>query len=208
MTALPRDRPSPGPVYGDPHRPLFLDDPQPWPNEAMFPFARTGWTLWKTRYGWCAQKRNKLVLPGRIMHALRRRLWESQGGACAYCGVMTIFQYPFGFEDRPIWGIERSRTSRDEWRFATIEHRLPLSRGGTWKRYNLCIACKRCDGAKLDNTDEEFTSLLAAHPLNEPRAINRLTNASKKLSDKRRRDEAKARAAAEALLEATSTSQI
>jgi hypothetical protein len=35
-------------------------------------------------------------------------------------------------------------------RQATIDHRTPLTRGGTWALDNLVIACERCNGEKAD----------------------------------------------------------
>jgi 5-methylcytosine-specific restriction endonuclease McrA len=44
-------------------------------------------------------------------------------------------------------------------RLATIDHKIPLSRGGSWKRYNLTCACKRCNELKGNMTAEEFLGM-------------------------------------------------
>jgi 5-methylcytosine-specific restriction endonuclease McrA len=44
-------------------------------------------------------------------------------------------------------------------RLATIDHKIPLSHGGSWKRYNLTCACKRCNELKGPMTAEEFLAL-------------------------------------------------
>ena len=151
------------PVYADPHRPLWLDDPQPWPNEAMYPFARGGFSLWKTSAGWMALKGTKLVMPSSIVHRLRSRMWLEQGGLCAYCQRPTVLEFPEEPREQT-WGIAPSIRPECRANFATIEHRTPLSRGGTWKRNNLCIACAQCDGLKLDCTAEEFIPILRKFP--------------------------------------------
>lgn len=38
----------------------------------------------------------------------------------------------------------------------TLEHRIPLSRGGTHNYNNLAIACKKCNFTKNDKTEQEF----------------------------------------------------
>lgn len=38
----------------------------------------------------------------------------------------------------------------------TLEHKIPLSRGGTNEYNNLAIACRHCNSSKQDLTEEEF----------------------------------------------------
>lgn len=43
---------------------------------------------------------------------------------------------------------------------AQIEHRIPLSRGGTNERYNIAPACDRCNARKGIRTEKEYRELL------------------------------------------------
>jgi HNH endonuclease len=43
--------------------------------------------------------------------------------------------------------------------FATVEHRIPLSRGGLDVRDNVSIACRRCNSEKGSLTYDEFMSV-------------------------------------------------
>lgn len=43
---------------------------------------------------------------------------------------------------------------------ATLEHKQPLSRGGTNAKENLAIACKKCNYSKNNKTEEEFRGYL------------------------------------------------
>lgn len=79
-----------------------------------------------------------------ITYTLRRRirdeLAEQVCWKCVYCGC----------------GVYPRAHRKKGGDLATIDHRLPLSRGGTWDRSNLCIACRDCNGAKGNLTAEEF----------------------------------------------------
>ena len=46
---------------------------------------------------------------------------------------------------------------------ATLEHKQPISRGGTNNKDNLAIACKRCNYQKCNKTVEEFKDFLRKH---------------------------------------------
>lgn len=62
----------------------------------------------------------------------RVELHESQGGRCAYCGRGMM---PVG-------------TASGAWSEATIDHVVPLSRGGLDSAENVVMACLRCNVAK------------------------------------------------------------
>jgi 5-methylcytosine-specific restriction endonuclease McrA len=61
-----------------------------------------------------------------IRAALKRSILRGQGGRCTYC--------------------RRPLKARD----GTFDHVRPLSRGGTWERSNLVIACRGCNHLKDD----------------------------------------------------------
>jgi hypothetical protein len=87
---------------------------------------------------------HKLMQLGYSVFAkVRRRLAEDAGWRCTYCGVEVIIGAAGGAQ------------------LATIEHKIPLSRGGTWKRGNLTCACYGCNNRKGNLTVEEFMALSA-----------------------------------------------
>lgn len=60
---------------------------------------------------------------------LRKRMWKAQKGLCHLCGeVMAI-----------------SKTRSDEDSYATFDHLLPRSKGGTGAQENIKLAHKRCN---------------------------------------------------------------
>lgn len=84
-------------------------------------------------------KRSMLIEMGYSVFAkVRARLASDCNNVCSYCGVDVVIGNPGGR------------------RLATIDHKTPLSRGGSWKRYNLTCACKACNSEKGSMTAEEF----------------------------------------------------
>jgi len=67
-------------------------------------------------------------------HIWLGRHFERQNGRCAYCGI-PMFQSP-----------DRGRKPRD--RRATLDHVLPLARGGADSEANTVAACLACNNAK------------------------------------------------------------
>lgn len=78
-----------------------------------------------------------------VFDKVRRRIAEDFGWRCQYCGRQVRV------------GLNAGRD------LATIDHKTPLSRGGTWKRFNLTCACKWCNSLKNNRTAEEFMALPA-----------------------------------------------
>lgn len=76
--------------------------------------------------------------PGITRIALRK----IHGDNCFYCGVTMMFTR----------AKNRQFNSND----ATIEHRLPLSRGGKHVWANAVLACRECNLSKNLKTEEEF----------------------------------------------------
>lgn len=67
--------------------------------------------------------------PSNTQRSLRQMIARRDGYRCRYCGVPTA---------------------------ATIEHMLPLSKGGRSSADNLCLACPYCNGHKGELSSEEF----------------------------------------------------
>ena len=63
---------------------------------------------------------------------LRYRLWKRQSGRCAYCG--------------------RRIAQAD----SEVEHKVPLSRGGSNSLSNLPVACTSCNREKGNKTAAEY----------------------------------------------------
>lgn len=77
----------------------------------------------------------------------RKRLHREQDGLCHYCKRRTF-----------IYAVEVG----DQGRLITVDHRQPISRGGSLGRDNIVGACKACNEAKGAFTEEEFMQILAA----------------------------------------------
>lgn len=75
---------------------------------------------------------------------LRVSLWYKQPN-CVYC-------------DRPMYRPEIGRARRPL--SSTLEHRTPVSRGGTNTWSNLALACRDCNGLKGDLTEAEFKKIV------------------------------------------------
>lgn len=68
---------------------------------------------------------------------VRQRLWRKQRGMCHLCGTRMIH-------------FSRIQDVRQP-RGATIDHILPLARGGSGEVSNLALACRCCNEAKADS---------------------------------------------------------
>lgn len=94
------------------------------------------------------KERSLLIQMGYSVYLrVRDRIAQDNGWCCAYCEDIVSARFNSGDK------------------LATITHRIPLSRGGTWKRYNLACACRSCNEEKSNMTDEEyrFYQFLANH---------------------------------------------
>ncbi|MDO4803355.1 MAG: HNH endonuclease signature motif containing protein [Lachnospiraceae bacterium] len=66
----------------------------------------------------------------------RRELWERECRKCAYCGMKI--------------GLGE----------VTVDHKIPLSRGGPDCRENMVCSCVGCNKLKADRTVEEFRKVV------------------------------------------------
>lgn len=64
---------------------------------------------------------------------VKRTIYDRQNGLCAYCG-------------------QRRQLKR-----MTVDHIIPLSKGGTNDIDNLQCTCRKCNGLKEDMLPSEFT---------------------------------------------------
>jgi len=79
-----------------------------------------------------AERTHLVMRRGTIPKRIRRNLWHAQGGLCYYCVVPV-----------PL-------------RKTHLEHKHPVSRGGSDHEDNLCVSCEPCNLAKGNKTVEEF----------------------------------------------------
>lgn len=74
---------------------------------------------------------HKLIAPH-----IKRQIHDRQGGLCAYCGRHRNIKY------------------------MTVDHIIPLSKGGTDDIDNLQCTCKMCNYLKGDMLPSEFTAFI------------------------------------------------
>lgn len=84
------------------------------------------------------------------MTAIRRQLFEKHRGLCAYCKRLT---------EMPslLPGTHHDLT-------ATVEHMMPISRGGSMKGVNTILACSFCNGLKGDMMPHEWAEFMMMNP--------------------------------------------
>lgn len=73
-------------------------------------------------------------------YAYRLQIWHDQKGRCAYCGCYLL-------------ELAEGRAAQDhqyltDSRCPILDHRIPVIRGGSNKRDNLAMVCRRCDADK------------------------------------------------------------
>lgn len=72
---------------------------------------------------------------------MREKLFKKQKGKCFYCGY-------------------RMRKAKGNGNSVTLEHRTPLSRGGSHAHKNLAAACYTCNTRKRSMLESEFLLML------------------------------------------------
>lgn len=94
-------------------------------------------------------------MAGKKMAALLRSclpsLVEAHGRRCVYCGV--VVQY-----------TRLRKGKRQPSNKATVDHVIPRSKGGTWARENLVLACLKCNNEKADMDRDEFEAWRKTRP--------------------------------------------
>ena len=85
------------------------------------------------------RKPNPKRLTADARRAMLMATFGAQEGRCAYCDAALTTQSPL-----------------DNWYRATLDHVVPLSRGGTNDPDNFVVACKPCNEAKGSMLPLEF----------------------------------------------------
>lgn len=87
----------------------------------------------------------------------RRQIWEEQEGKCHYCGRYTVLpeallaeyveEIPEDKTDLIDLLLKEDADFKYRWHddLATLEHLLPRGQGGTDARWNLVVACAKCN---------------------------------------------------------------
>lgn len=79
-----------------------------------------------------------------------KSLWKVDN-KCFYCGCETVL---------PIQATPFNKGARPS-NMATIDHYIPLKRGGSDDRSNKVLACQACNNDKFHLTEEEYRAVLA-----------------------------------------------
>lgn len=91
-----------------------------------------------------------------VKTAMRREMWDTQGGACWYCGCNLSCDH--------LRTVDADDNLVDPEGYAPceIEHQTPRTRGGGDARANLVLACRTCNRTKRDKTVDEYRSYLSS----------------------------------------------
>lgn len=93
------------------------------------------YTFQKRAYGQ-NYRAKQLGLEGSLTPDDLAMLMQEQDGFCKYCGENIL---------------------GGDW---VVEHITPMARGGSSAKENCCLACARCNTAKLDKSPEEWSTYL------------------------------------------------
>jgi 5-methylcytosine-specific restriction endonuclease McrA len=81
----------------------------------------------------------RICIPARI----RKTVYRIDGGTCVYCG----------FNYRLMNGVNMGACGS-----LSVDHLIPVSKGGSNKLSNLVTACSRCNNQKNDRQEDAFES--------------------------------------------------
>lgn len=139
----------------DPHMSLFLAEEEEFAWTLYDPQVRRllleGGQLFQSKLGpFILTRTGKPVFSTQVIEALRQRTMRRTKSHCEYCSTIV------GPANGP--SVQEGRV-----RAATLDHRVPLSRGGTWKLSNLACACEPCNRRKSDATEAEYRHMQEVH---------------------------------------------
>lgn len=92
-----------------------------------------------------AQPNDAAALAGKPVSTRLQRVYDRHRGTCALCGGRTFLTVAQGHPQK-----------------ATIDHVIPLSRGGSNRQENLQLACERCNNQKANRVGPDMVRKLAA----------------------------------------------
>lgn len=92
-----------------------------------------------------------------VLRRQRAVMWKKQGGRCYLCGRAMTYPKPI-HENGVTRYVILDHSAR------TIDHRIPLSRGGADTIANKALACSRCNLLKGRDTEEEFRERWFCYP--------------------------------------------
>lgn len=89
------------------------------------------------------------------------RIAARDGGFfCAYCGIELASLPKNKHPECWTWQTDDPRGAgyviNTDYAYPTIDHRIPLARGGTNTLDNVCLACDECNNFKNDLTPHEW----------------------------------------------------
>lgn len=82
-----------------------------------------------------------MALPPKVKQIKRHAVWKRSDKKCFYCGKQMVFE-----------GIKKHNKM-------TIEHLVPLSKGGSWSLGNLRAACLECNEKRGNKSIAEFAGV-------------------------------------------------
>jgi 5-methylcytosine-specific restriction endonuclease McrA len=85
------------------------------------------------------------MMASRDRRQQRRHLLRKQGGRCHWCGFPVV--------EVPTGGEPFRDTSPPGTRWATTDHVIPRSLGGSSTVTNVVVACHLCNAARTNRTD-------------------------------------------------------
>lgn len=86
------------------------------------------------------------------------------------------------YDNRCFYCKNQVVVDQDRSNHATVDHVVPKSAGGTWARYNLVLACYRCNSLKADMEFDNFMAYYVPYLTNETLSVKKLISRRKQLN--------------------------
>lgn len=104
------------------------------------------------------QQGDEMKTPTQQLKARARRLTASHQARARKLGFTVDFSaadVEEMIERQPLCSYCKLPMALD----CSLDHRVPIARGGSFCRYNLCLCCRRCNSLKGQLNDAEFAQL-------------------------------------------------